>query len=174
MRTLLAACLAIAGFASASAQSSASFQVSQSVVNAGGHPDRGQKLTSGSYQVSLDAIGDVVSSSASPSYASSAGFVGRYRPPGELRNLRFNVKVNLLWDFDAALGRSNLYRGTAAAGAASCYQPDLPANSFIESASPPAGSGWYYLVGAENLLGEEGPLGTGAGGAPRAPVVACP
>ena len=174
MRSVVAAALVAGACASAHAQSSPSFQISSPVVNAGGHPANAQKLTSTSYQISLDAIGDTVWSGSSASYASSSGFVARYRPPGELKNLRFNVKVNLTWDYDAALGTSNLYRGISAAGAAACYQPNLNGNSFLESTSPLADTGWYYLVGAENLLGEEGPLGTGVGGLPRTPVVACP
>lgn len=174
MKTFVAVVAVLTALANAHAQSSSSFQISNSVVNAGGHPQQGQKMASESYQVSLDAIGDTVWSGASATYAGSSGFVGRYRPPGELGNLRFNAKVNLTWDYDRGLTESNLYRGTTAAGAAACYQPNLPANSFLESTSPSVDAGWYYLVGAENLLGEEGPLGTGPGGAPRAPVAACP
>lgn len=174
MKTFIAAAAVLAVIGNAHAQSSASFQIGNSVVNAGGHPQQGQKMQSASYQVSLDAIGDTVWSGTSATYAASSGFTGRYRPPGEVGNLRFNAKVNLTWDYDRGLTTSNLYRGATAAGAAACYQPNLPGNSFLESASPPADSGWYYLVGAENLLGEEGPLGAGAGGAPRVPVAACP
>jgi hypothetical protein len=174
MKTFFAAAAVLAALANVHAQSSASFQISDSVVNAGGHPQQGQTMGSASYRVSLDAIGDTVSSGASATYASASGFAGRYRPPGELGNLRFNAKVNLTWDYDIGLTKSNLYRGTTAAGAAACYQPNLQGNSFLESTSPSADSGWYYLVGAENLLGEEGPLGTGPGGAPRATVAACP
>lgn len=176
MRAAAHVALVAFAFGSAPAQSSASFDISDAVLNAGGHPGQGPTMTSVSYQLSTDAIGDLVSHGAASSttYTSSAGFDGRYRPPGELGNLRFNAKVNLLWDYDVALGKSNLYRGSSASGAAACYQPGLPGNSFIESTSPESGAGWYYLVGAENTLGEEGPLGLGPGGAPRSPVVPCP
>jgi hypothetical protein len=173
MNAFVAALAVLTVLANAHAQSSSSFQISNSVVNAGGHPQQGQKMESASYQVSLDAIGDAVWSGASATYASGSGFVGRYRPPGELGNLRFTAKINLTWNYDTGLTKSNLYRGATAAGAA-CYQPNLPGNSFLEPASPSADTGWYYLVGAENLLGEEGPLGTGPGGAPRAPSAPCP
>lgn len=174
MKTFMAMVAVLAALTGVHAQSSSSFQISNAVVNAGGHPQQGQKMQSATYQVSLDAIGDAVRNGASATYVSGSGFVGRYRPPGELGNLRFNAKINLLWDYDRGLTKSNLYRGTSAAGAAACYQPNLPGNSFLEPTSPSVDTGWYYLVGSKNLLGEEGPLGTGPGGAPRAPVAPCP
>lgn len=161
------------------AQSSATYRLSESTLNAGGHPSQGLSMASASNRVSLDAIGDTISggSSSSASYQLGAGFSTRYRSPGEIGNLRFQSRVALLWDDDPSTGTYNVYRDTLStlpAGAGACLQSGIQGASYIASAVPTTGTGWFFLVTAENLLGEEGTLGTGAGGLARAGVSTCP
>lgn len=180
MKALAAGVVLLVGtFGPAHSQSSATFRLSESTVNAGGHPAQGLSMTSASYRVRLDAIGDAVSggSSASASYRSGSGFSMRYQPPGEIENVRFQSRVALLWDNDPSAGTYNVYRDaipTLPAGAGACLQSAIQGASYIASASPPAGTGWFFLVTAENMLGEEGTLGTGSGGIARASVASCP
>jgi hypothetical protein len=65
---------------------------------------------------------------------------------------------------------------TAAGGAsgATCLQNDAPANTWNDPRVDPAvGSGYYYLVRAQNVCGG-GTYGFATGGAERLPTSACP
>ena len=100
----------------ARAQTSASYRLQESVLNAGGHPAQGAVLSSPSFRVKLDALGDGVlgSALASPSFRMDGGFVGAYPPPGEVRGDRFASKTLLVWDPEKSVGTYDVYRGSLA------------------------------------------------------------
>ncbi len=66
------------------AQQSASFKLEEHTFNAGGNPDQGAILTSASFRISLDAIGDAVAATGltSASFQLDTGFLTGYPPPG--------------------------------------------------------------------------------------------
>jgi len=153
------------------AQQSASYQVREHVLNAGGHPANGVVLTSVSYLISLDALGDSVAGAVlvGPSINVQGGFVPGYPPPGEVPPLLFVGRDHLEWGPERSVGHYNLYRDSLAAlsglGYGAWYNdPDLPG----------PGDGFFYLVTAVNSLGEEGPKGWDDAGAPRANPSPCP
>lgn len=148
------------------AQTSASFKVTDHTVNAGGHPLDAIRPASASFRISHGAIGDA-----------AGGFVVRYAPPGEVRGLQFLDKINLTWSHEPSAGSYNLYRNTLASlpgNYGSCYQPALIGPPFGETDAPAQGSGWLYLVTAENRLREEGTKGFTGSGAERINPSACP
>ena len=153
----------------AHAQQSASYTLTESVRNAGGHPANGAVLTSASYRIRLDAIGEAVvpAALAGASYAMDGGFVGAYPPPGEVRNVRFTTKTALAWDPEKAGGGYDLYRNTA------CLQGNVSATSASDATLPATSQAFWYLVTAENRLGEEGTRGFQSNGTERTGV-ACP
>jgi hypothetical protein len=163
MRAIVLAVCALLPLGTAHAQQSASFKLTESVLNAGGHPANGAVLTSSSYRIRLDAIGDaaVPGALASPSYAMDGGFVGAYPPAGEVQNVRFTSKTGLSWDAEKAGGGYDLYRGGA------CLQGNVATPSASDAALPAAGQTFLYLVTAENRLGEEGTRGYQSSGAER-------
>jgi hypothetical protein len=162
------------------AQSSASYKISDSVFNAGGHPEDGTMMTSGSYRVSLDAIGDAVVGPrmSSASYGMDGGMVSCYPPPGEVTGLRFVTPQTLAWDAERSVGVYNLYRALVSSlsglGYGSCEQLDITGPATGDADAPPAGDGYFYLVTAENMLGEEGTKGRDSAGAERANASPCP
>ena len=150
----------------ASAQSSASFKVTDHTLNAGGHPLDASPPVSASFKISHGTIGDA-----------AGGFVVRYAPPGEVRGVQFLDKVNLAWSREPSAGTYNLYRNTLASlpgDFGSCYQSALAGPQFGETDAPAQGSGWLYLVTAENRLLEEGTKGNTSSGAVRSNPSACP
>ena len=167
MRIALVFILLAAGL---TAQSSANYQIEQGTFNSGGNPS--PILTSTSYQVTLDAIGDGINATGltSTSYGTDAGFPPDYRPAGEVLNLRFPNATTLTWNPEASVGTYNLYRGDRA---------DLPVNYGIkqqsglttatttDAATPDPGQCLIYLVTASNRLNEEGTKGTTSSGEPR-------
>jgi hypothetical protein len=163
----------------AAAQTSASFKVTESVVHAGGNPLDGARPTSASFRVGHDAIGDgaVGSAMASTSYRAAGGFVGRYRPAGEVPGVRFTDRTSLHWNHDPSARTYNLYRNVLSSlpgNYGSCYQSGLAASPFVEAGAPAQGSGWYYLVTAENLLRQEGTKGQRSDGSERPNAEPCP
>ena len=141
------------------AQQSASYKLSDSVLNAGGHPSGGTVMTSAGAGL------------GSASFSADAGFGVCYPPPGEVGGLGFDDAVTLVWNPEKSVGGYNLYRDTLAGLSGSsygnCLQRDL-ANETATDADPvPAGDGFFYLVTAENRLGEEGTWGADSAGAPR-------
>lgn len=162
------------------AQTSASYKLTEHAFNAGGHPQDGTVLSSSSYRVRLDAIGDGVLGNAlsSASFRMDGGFVGCYPPPGEVEGLRFADLETLVWDPDKSVGHYNLYRDDLDAldglGFGACLTYDIDGESTTDADTPPAGDGYFYLVTAENRLAEEGTKGVWGGGATRANDAPCP
>src|SRR5262245_21354000 len=74
----------------AQAETSASYKLQESVLNAGGDPRGGSVLTWASFRIRLDAIGEgmLQTGLGSTSFRMDAGFVEAYRPPGEVLNIR--------------------------------------------------------------------------------------
>lgn len=162
------------------AQQSTSFNNNEHVFNAGGHPADDSHLASSSYQITLDAIGDMVSGTtlSGPSYRLEGGFVGAFLPPGEVRALWFESPQTLRWSHESSAGDYNLYRevisGLPGASYGSCFEYDIPATTWNDHGIPVAGEGYFYLVTVENSLNEEGTKGTNAVGIERANPAPCP
>jgi len=96
-------CLLLAALSGhAQAQTSASFKVTEHVVNSGGHPHDGSRPASASFAISHGAIGDAAGRGilSSASYRGDGGFVVRYAPPGEVNGVRFVDKINLAWNYE--------------------------------------------------------------------------
>jgi hypothetical protein len=160
------------------AQTSASYKLTESTFNAGGNP--APVLTSASYQVTLDSVGDSVSgaSLSSASYNSSTGFPAAYPPPAEVATVRFTDSTTLVWTPEGSTGTYNLYRGFVTDLPGSYGACKLPANIVGESASdtdtPGSGQCYFYLVTAENRLAEEGTKGSDSAGNPHPNPSPCP
>ena len=162
------------------AQQSASYRLDEHVVNAGGHPANGVELTSPSYRISLDALGNAVAGGvlAGPSYHVEGGFVPAYPPPGEVPALLFTGRDDLEWGHERYVGHYNLYRDPLAAlpglGYGVCRDHHLGSAAYNDPDLPGTGDGLFYLVTAVNRLGEEGPKGWDHAGTPRTNPSPCP
>jgi hypothetical protein len=169
----------VAGFGTARAQTSASYHLTEAVVNAGGDPRDGSFASSAGNRIRLDAIGQgaIGSGLSSASYHMNAGFVGDYPPPLEVMNVRWSTTATLVWDPEKSVGRYEIYRdliSTLPGGFGACYQSGLVGESWTESSSPPVGAGWFYFVTARNLLAEEGSKGFRSSGVERTNPSPCP
>ena len=166
--------------ASALAQHSASYNISDHVFNAGGHPDAGTVLTSDSFRISLDLIGDgaVGLTLGSASFRMGGSFAACYPPPGEVPDLRFSEVGVLEWEPERSMGTYNLYRDLVSSLAGGdygeCEQYGLPGESAIDNDPVPVGDGFFYLVTVENRLGEEGTKGLDSAGSERSNPNFCP
>ncbi len=161
------------------AQSSPSYKLSGSVVNNGGNPTQGVKLTAPSYRLSLDSIGEGVVSGdiSSASFRVGSGFVGDYPPPGEVKGLSFSNKTTLQWNPERSVGKYALYRGPISSlpgGFGNCFVADLPGETTNDTAVPTTGQGFFYLATARNRLREEGTKGNSSNGGQRANPSPCP
>ena len=152
------------------AQESAGYKLTEHVFNAGGHPADGVVLTSTDYRVTLDAVGDSLSGVrlSGPSFRVDGGFVGSYRPPGEVHGLQFFSKDWLWWDLEGSAGDYNVYRDGL------CLWPGISAPPAPDSDTPSPGFHHSYLVTVENLLREEGTPGYESGGSERTGTTPCP
>ena len=163
----------IAGSSPVTAQQSASYHISDHTLNAGGRPEGGMTASSASYRISLESLGEgpVRTGLASASYHMDTSFVSGYPPPGEVTGLRFTDETTLVWDAERSVGVYDLYRDALAAlsggGYGVCFQPDLPDATATDGDPVSPGGGFFYLVTAENRLGEEGTKGTDGAGAER-------
>jgi hypothetical protein len=145
--------IAFWGAAPANAQTSASFRLTESGFNAGGDPFQGVVLSSASFRLTIDSIGEgfLGASLASAGYRADVGFVAAYPPPGEVQNLRFTSHTRMTWSPERSTGSYTVYRGgtSLATGVTTPY--------FDDPTNPAPGAGYFYLVTARNRLGEEGP-----------------
>ena len=162
------------------AQQSATYKLTESVFNGGGNPANGTILTSTSYKMSLDAIGDgaIAAGLWGGPYRMDAGFVSAYPPPGETLGLCFTGKQTLTWNPEKSVGTYNLYRDAIPALPGGmyglCSQPGLTRETATDTAVPGAGVGYFYLVTAENRLQEEGTKGYRKNGTERPNPAPCP
>jgi hypothetical protein len=168
-----------APFSVAVAQSSTSFRLQESALNAGGNPLQGGQLSSSSFRIRLDSIGEatVGAGIASGSYRLDTAFVSAYRPPAETLNLRFTDKTTLTWNPERSVGNYQLYRGltsTLPGTWGSCLASNLPTSSGTDAQRPTSGASYFYLVTARNRLREEGTKGNRSNGSPRSNTNPCP
>lgn len=163
----------LAASAPAIAQQSASYSLPEHHFNAGGSPVQGTPLASASFRITLAAIGDGVTARGltSASYLADVSFVPAYAPPGEVMNLDFVDATTLSWDSESSVGDYNLYRDLASAlpglGYGACLDPMVAIETASDPALPPPGAIYFYLVTAENRLGEEGTKGYSSNGLER-------
>lgn len=174
--SMILACVPIGA---AHAQSSASFKLNEFVFNAGGDPQNGSSTASASYHIKLDAIGDAIAGGglASASFHSGSGFVGDYPPPGEVQSLLFTGKTAMIWSPERSVGAYEVYRGTLTTlpgSFGSCFASGASSEAAVDAGTPTTGQGWFYLVTARNLLGEEGTKGARTGGTERPNGLPCP
>jgi len=147
------------------AQSSASYKLEEHVVNAGGHPANGTTMASANFRVTLDSIGEALvgAEMGSASYGMGSGFGIAYLPPGETGGMWFSDHDTMHWDAEPSAGAYNVYRdlmsSLAALGYGDCFAPGVSGTTGTDAGTPPASDGWFYLVTAENRLGEEGTKG---------------
>jgi hypothetical protein len=147
------------------AQTSTSYRLEEHVFNAGGHPESGTVLSSSSYRMTMDALGESVVGSGlgSVSYHMDGSFLSAYTPPGEVLNLRFINDTTMRWDPEPSVGVYNLYRdllgSMSSLGYGDCEQQDLNDETATEEDDPPTADGFFYLITAENRLAEEGTKG---------------
>jgi len=144
------------------AQSSPSFKVAESGFSSGGHPAAGASPSSAGFELSLGSIGDAASPQlvSGPSFRVEGGFVAAYAPPGEVLQLRTPTKTTLQWNADRSAGNYQLYRDglteLPGSGYGLCLIQNLTGTTATDTNVPTRGRGYFYLVTAENRLGEEG------------------
>jgi len=178
--TLAGLLLLAAAVVPAAAQQSASFNLEEGVLNAGGHPAGGVSPTSAGFRISLDALGDSVGGRAlsSASFRMAGGFASFYPPPGEVLGLRFLDSDTLEWDGEPSAGSYALYRdvltGLGGLGYGSCLTTGITGTTIDDAAVPAAADGYFYLVTVRNRLDEEGTKGFDTIGGERPNAAPCP
>lgn len=160
-------------------QQSASFKLEESAFNAGGSPLNGAVATSASFRLTFDSIAESASARglASTSFRMDSGLISSYPPPGETRGLRFTDRTTLSWTPEKSVGTYNLYRdllGTLPGNYGSCFQGAITGTTWLDAGTPPTGTGWFYLVTAENRLAEEGTKGYRSDHTERPNPLPCP
>jgi hypothetical protein len=161
------------------AQESPNYKLQEHVFNAGGHPQGGVTLTSASFRISLDALGEGIASAplTSSSFILDGGFCTGYPPAGEVDGLAFQDAISLGWNPESSVGTYNLYRdllgNLPGLAYGICEQEGLDSETVSDTETPPVGEGYFYLVTAENRLAEEGPKGSDSSGTKRTGVT-CP
>jgi hypothetical protein len=161
------------------AQQSASYRLKESVLNSGSHPAQGTVLSSPSFKLKIDSVGEglIRMALSSSSYHLDAGFVGAYLPSGEVNWLGFINKTVLRWNPEKSVGVYNVYREPISSlpGAfGTCLARGLQVTNYNEPTVPLSGTGYYYLITAENRLGEEGTKGFRSSGTERSNAFASP
>ena len=156
------------------AQSSASFEISQSNLNFGGRPgNTAGPGTSASFQLSLDALGGGPNSRpmSSASYGMHAGFVTANAPPGNASGLIWLNKTDMEWNAGNAAVAYNVYRDNLntlpGLGYGLCFASEISGLGAQDLGIPTVGNAYFYLVAAENRLGEESSKGSDSAGATR-------
>src|SRR5678816_1797346 len=163
----------------AHAQTSARFHLTEHVLNASGHPAQGAVLSSTSFRIRLDSLGDslVGTTLASASFRIDGGFLAAYPPPGEVHGDVFTSKTLLQWQPERSAGTYEVYRGAAAGlpgGFGTCLAYGLTVPAYVESDAPGSGGAYFYLATVRNRLGQEGTKGFQTSGAERSNSAPCP
>jgi hypothetical protein len=181
MRRLASWSIGVLCCAPALAQSSASYELEEHMLNAGGNPSHGVVLAAPSFRLSLDAVGDPIASlggaGSSASYRLEGGFATAFRPPGEVLGLRFPTHTTFTWSPERAAASYAVYRSTLdqrALSTGDCFAPQVIGEAAADTDQPPVGVGYFYLVTGRNRLGEEGTKGFRSDGAERANPNPCP
>ena len=180
MRTLLT--LQILGLCGGAllAQSSPSFRLEESTVNAGGHPQGGIGLVSASYRMSLDSVGELPSGTLLQSAAHSidVGFARCYPPPLEVHEVvAFGDKATFAWAPERSVGSYRVYRGSLhelPGDYGACRRAEVAAGQATLPEIPEVGQPFFYLVSARNMLLEEGTTGSDSVGRLRVVAGPCP
>ncbi|MCP3995155.1 MAG: hypothetical protein GY722_08830 [bacterium] len=156
------------------AQTSTSYTLEEYTFNGGGAPAQGVQPASAGYSITIASIGDdvVATGMSGGSFQLDAGFDVAYPPPGEVATacgdlgeacLMFTDADTLNWPGERSAGVYNLYRDLHSSllglGFGQCEQQDLGGVTATDSDPVPTGDGFFYLVTAENRLGEEGTKG---------------
>jgi len=157
-------------------QSSSNYQNKEYVFNCGSNP--APVLSSSNYKITLSSICDGIFQTglSSSNYKIDSGFIASFPPPEEVLNLRFTSKTNFLWDPEKSVGVYNVYRGNLSSLPSSygtCFGT-VSTNSATDTSTPPTGQGYFYLVTAENRIGEEGTMGFQSNGTRRTNGSPCP
>ncbi len=186
-QAMVLAGLLLLALGTASAQTSASFQLEEYTLNAGGTPSQGTEVVSASFRLTVASIGDSVSATGlgSASFQLDSGFGVAYPPPGEVAAmcggagacLAFTDLQTLIWPTERSAGHYNLYRDDTSGGYGTCEQQDLGATTATDLSAPSTGNAFYYLVTVENRLAEEGTKGFQSGAIERlgaTDLLACP
>ncbi len=185
-QAMVLAGLLLLALGTASAQTSASFQLEEYTLNAGGTPSQGTEVVSASFRLTVASIGDSVSATGlgSASFQLDSGFGVAYPPPGEVAAmcgagacLAFTDLQTLIWPTERSAGAYNLYRDDTSGGYGTCEQQDLGATTATDLSAPSTGNSFYYLVTVENRLAEEGTKGFQSGAIERlgaTDLLACP
>jgi len=179
MRGPLLLVFLIVGPLPAAAQESLNFKLQEFVFDAGGHPADGTILSSASFRVTLDAIGEgtAATTMSGSSFQVEGGLVPAYPPPDEVQDIRFSGKDMFCWAPERSGGAYNVYRdptGVLPGNFGTCSQLDLATECATDSNAPPAGEAWFYLATAENRIGEEGTKGYRSSGVERSNLAPCP
>lgn len=173
--------IALAGSIScaAFAQTSASYNLKELVLNSDGDPLQGSVLSAPHYRVSLGTIGDAVvrAQLSSGSFRVDGGFAAAYPPPGEVQGFAFQDKATMQWSAKPSAGKYELYRNAISVlpgDFGACLMPGLTLPTAGDATTPAAGSGYSHLATARNRLGEEGTKGYRSEGTQRASPTPCP
>lgn len=161
------------------AQQSAHYRLVESSLNGGGHPADGVALASPTFRMRVDVVGQglVAIGASSPSLRADQGFAAAYPMPREATDLRLDDRQTLRWDPERSAGTYNLYRdrlSSLGSLAPACRAARIAAPEFLDVDAPPPLDGFFYLVTAENRLGDEGTPGSDGQGVPRPAPSPCP
>jgi len=162
-KLLLLTAIVLLAVTHATAQTSASYKLTESTINSGGDPQNGVIVSSPSFHIKLDSIGDglVGVGLASGSFHLSGGFVGTYQPPGQVMGATLTGST-LQWSPEPSAGVYEVYRGllsTLPGPFGTCFAGNVSGPTITDASNPPAGQAYFYLVTVRNRLGEEGPKG---------------
>lgn len=174
-KTMRAIALASALVLSAGAvrgQSSPSYRLTDHVFNQGGHPAGGVHLASAGFRMSLDSVGEGIASpvSSGATLEARSGFGACYAPAAEVGAVRVSSdRVTFFWSPDRAASDYRIYSGTLDELPGSYGTCRMTGVQGTQAPLPeiPESSGYFYLITARDLLGEEGTKGTDGNGHPR-------
>lgn len=180
MRTFVALQILCLSTGVALAQSGPTYRLEELTMNAGGHPADGVGLTSSSYRMSLDALGEA---SVAPRlrgsvYSMDAGFARCFPPPAEVQQVVVLAdKTTFAWAPDPSVGAYRVYFGDVRNvrwDEGTCLMAGIDPEFTTPDHFPEPGETFFYLITAQNTLLEEGTTGYDSAGTPRDAPVPCP